>query len=189
MDINSQIYESDLFSNWCLGAKGGKHPANFTSMCKCVTELGISFPAGEEGNQSEIGDYGTYTPTVGNETIVIDHIGTIGSIQVSPKSIASDPSLARACQVDKDHIPICADVLIRLSVNDNNHERRREIQYDISKVNDQECAEAFRARLRDCSVVGVEVKNSTHCHLIQHYIHEAVLDCFLMPKDRKRKST
>ena len=148
MDANCQMYVSDLFSSWCLNVKGGKHPANFTSMCKCVDELGITLPAAEEGNHANIGEYGTYNPIVGNNTIVIDHIGTIGSIQVLlPQSISTDSSLARACQVDKDHIPICAEVLIRVSKNDNNHERRRVIHYDIPKIQDKECAAAFRVKL------------------------------------------
>ena len=97
-----------------MGPRGGKHPANFTNMAKCVSELGIVFPAGDLSKHSNVSEYGTYNPTVGNHTIVIDQIGTIGHIQVLPKSISTDPSLARACQVDKDHIPICAEVLISI---------------------------------------------------------------------------
>ena len=92
------MFESDLFSSWCLGVKGGKHPANFTSMCKCVMELGIVFPAGDENKHVNIGEHGTYNPTVGNTTIVIDQIGTTGHIQILPKSISTDPTLARACE-------------------------------------------------------------------------------------------
>ena len=97
--------------------------------------------------------------TVGNKTIVIDQIVINGHVQVIPKSIDTDPSLTRACHVDKDHIPICASVIIANSDSDNNNEWRLIIQYDISKVTDQECAAASRANLRDFLAVGVEVEN------------------------------
>ena len=187
IDANCQMYVSDQFKDWCLPVKGGEHLANFISMCKCIDELGINSPAGEEGNHTNIGEFGTYNPTVGNSSMVIDHIGTIGSIQVMPKSISTDPSLARACSVDKDHISICAVVIISVSKSDNNHERRRVIQYDLSKILDKERADAFRSRLRDFPVVGVEVENSSRCHLIQHYVHEALLDCFPKSKVQKKK--
>ena len=75
IDINSRIYESDMFSTWCLGANGGKHPGNFPSMCKCVAELGIVFPAGDESKHSNAREYGTYNLTVGSKIIVVDQIG------------------------------------------------------------------------------------------------------------------
>ena len=155
MDINSQICESDLFSNWCLGAKGGKHLADFISMCKCVTELGIVCPVGDAIKHARVGEYGTYSHTVGNKTIVVDQIGTIGHIQVLLESICIDPSLARALHVDKDHIPISAEVLIPTSSVTNHHVRRRVVKYDLSKVNDQDCAEAFRTTLHEFPVIGV----------------------------------
>ena len=80
IDINSQIYDSDLFGSWCLGPKGGKHLANFSNMSKCVSELGIELPAWDSSKHSNAGEYGTYNPTVSNQTIVIDQIGTIGHI-------------------------------------------------------------------------------------------------------------
>ena len=187
IDANCQMYVADQFSQWCLKIKGGKQPANFTSMCKCLDKLSIALPAGEECNHSNLGEYGTYTPTIGNDTIIIDHIGTIGSIQVMPRTIFSDPSLARACQVDKDHIPISAEILIRISENNLNHERRRVIKYDMTMIHDAECAEAFRTKLREFPVVGIEVENSSHCHLIQNFVHEALLECFPMSKVRKKK--
>ena len=167
--------------------KGGKQPANFTSMCKCFEKLSIALPAGEAKNHSNLGEYGTYTPTIGNETISVDHIATIGSIQVLPRTLFSDPSLARACQVDKDHIPISAELLIRVSVKDHSHERRRVVKYDMSKIHDSACAAAFRSKLREFPVVGVEVENSSHCHLIQNFVHEALLECFPMSKVKKKK--
>ena len=104
-----------------------------------------------------------------------------------PHTLSSDPSLARACQVDKDHIPISAELLIRISENDHSHERRRVIKYDMSKLHDAECAEAFRTKLREFPVVGIEVENSSHCHLIQSFVHEALLECFSMSKVMKKK--
>ena len=135
-----------------------------------------------------IGEYVTYTLTFGNEgIIIIDHIGTAGNIQVIPKSIFSDPTLARACQVDKDHIPVSADLLIRLSINDDSHERRRRItKYDISKVHDAACAEAFRTKLKDFPVVGIEVENSFQRHLIRNFVHDALLECFPLSKVGKK---
>ena len=164
MDINCQIYESELFSTWGLGSKGGKHPANFTNMCKCVSELGITFPAGDISKHSNPSEYGTYNPTVGNKAIVIDQIGTIGHIQVLPKSLGTEPGLTRALQVDKDHVPIVAEVLVPTSDVSNHHVRRRVVGYDLSKIHDTECAEAFRTKLKQFPVIGVEVENSTHCH-------------------------
>ena len=41
--------------------------------------------------------------------------------------------------------------------------------------------------MRDFPVVGVEVENSSRCHLIQHYVHEALLDCFPKSKVQKKK--
>ena len=70
------MYDAEQFSPWCLKVKGGKTPANFNSMSKCFDKLRIILPAGEECNRSNIGEYGIYTPSMGNETIVIDHIGT-----------------------------------------------------------------------------------------------------------------
>ena len=102
IDINSQIYDSDFFAGWCLGLKGGKHSANFTNMAKCVSELGIVLPAGDLSKHSNVSEYGTYNPTVGNHTIVIDQIGTIGHTQVLPNSICSDPGLIRALNVGKE---------------------------------------------------------------------------------------
>ena len=55
-------------------------------------------------------------------------------------------------------------------------------------IHDAECAEAVRTKLREFPVVGVEVENSSHCHLIQNFVHEALLECFPMSKVRKRKS-
>jgi len=187
IDANCQMYVTDQYNQWCLKVKGGKQPANFTSMCKCFEKLSIALPAGEVNNHSNLGEYGTYTPTIGNETIIIDHIATIGSIQVMPRSLFSDPSLARACQVDKDHIPISAELLIRVSENDHSHERRRVIKYDMSKIHDSECAAAFRSKLKEFPVVGIEVENSSHCHLIQNFVHEALLECFPMSKVKKKK--
>ena len=115
IDCNSRIYDSELFAGWCLGLKDGKHLANFTNMAKCVTELGIVFPAGDINKHSNANDYGTYNPTVGNHTIVIDHIGTIGHIQVVPKSVCSDLGLTRALNIGKDLIPIRAEVAIPIS--------------------------------------------------------------------------
>ena len=96
IDINSQIYEFDLFSTWCLGAKGGKHLASFNSMCKCVSELGIVFPAGDASKRVNAVEYGAYNLSVVNKIIVIDQTGTIGHIQMLPRSICTDPSLTRA---------------------------------------------------------------------------------------------
>ena len=79
-------------------------------------------------------------------------------------------------------------VIIANSNRDNNHERRRIIDHDISQVNDKECADGFRAELRDFQVVGAEVENSSHCHSIQKYLHEALVECLPMPKV-KNKST
>ena len=121
------------------------------------------------------------------QTIIIDHIATIGSIQVMPRTLFSDPSLARACQVDKDHIPISVELLIRVSENDHSHERRRVVKYDMSKIHDVECAAAFRSKLSEFPVVGIEVENSSHCHLIQNFVHEALLECFPMSKVKKKK--
>ena len=78
-------------------------------MCSCVSELGITSPAGDITKHSNPSEYGTYNPTVGNNTIVIDQIGTIGHIQVLPKSLGTEPGLTRALQVDKDDVPIVAE--------------------------------------------------------------------------------
>lgn len=187
IDINCQIYDSELFGTWGLGPKGGKHPANFTTMSKCVSELGITFPAGDISKHSNPSEYGTYNPTVGNSTIVIDQIGTIGHIQVLPGSLCTAPDLTRALQVGKDHIPIVAKVLIQTSDVSCHHVRRRVVGYDLGKLNDTECAEAFRDKLKQFPVVGVEVENSTHCHLIQNYLHEALLECFPKSGTKKKK--
>ena len=36
-------------------------------------------------------------------------------------------------------------------------------------------------------VIGVEVDNSTPCHLIQSYLREALLECFPMTRGKKEK--
>ena len=151
-------------------------------MCKCVSECGFVFPAGDASKHANMSDYGTFCPTVGNSSIIIDQIGTIGRIQVMPKSIDTYPGLSRACNVDKDHIPIGAKIVIATINSEGYNERRRIVQYDLSQIKEQECADAFRAKLRDFPVLGVEVENSSRCHLIQNYVHEALLDCFPMSK-------
>ena len=40
-------------------------------------------------------------------------------------------------------------------------------------------------QIRQFPVIGVEVENSTHCHLIQKLLREALLECF--PKSRAHK--
>ena len=187
IDIDCQIYESELFSKWEMETKGGKHPANFTTMCNCVSELGIVFPAGDLSKHSNPSEYGTYNPTVGNKTIIIDQIGTIGHIQVVPNSLCTAPDLTRALQTDKDHIPICAVVCIPTSDVSNHHVRRRVVGYDVSKIHDKECAEAFRDKIKTFPVIGVEVENSTHCHLIQNFSQEALIECFPKSSIQQKK--
>ena len=104
-----------------------------------------------------------------------------------PKSIDTFPGLSRACKVDKDHIPIGARIVIATINSEGRNERRRIVQYDLSKIKEQECADAFRAKLRDFPVLGVEVENSSHCHLIQNYVQEALLEGFPMSKCKKKK--
>ena len=79
------------------------------------------------------------------------------------------------------------ELLIRISENNHSHDRRRVVKYDMSKIHDVECAAAFRSKLREFPVVGIEVENSSHCHLIQSFVHEALLDCFPMSKVKKKK--
>ena len=189
IDINSQIYDSDVFAGWCLGQTGGKHPANFTNMAQCVSELDIVFPAGVSSKHNNVSEYGTYNPTVGNHTIVIDQIGTIGHVQMLPNSVCSDPSLTRALNIGKDHIPIRAEVLIPTSNVSNHHARRRVVEYDMAKIHDHECAAAFKTKILQFPVIGVEVENSTHCHIIQNYLHDALLECFINLVFRSKRST
>ena len=47
----------------------------------------------------------------------------------------------------------------------------------LAQVKDS-CAAAFVAKMRDFQVVSVEVENSTHCHLAQNYMHDALVECF-----------
>ena len=187
IDVNCQICESHHFCGWGLPVKGGKPPANFLSMRKCISECGFVFPAGDPTLHANMPDYGTFCPTVGNSSIIIDQIGTIGRVQIMLKSIDTFPGLSRACNVDKDHIPIGARIAIATISSEGHNERRRIVQYDLSKIKEKECADAFRAKLRDFPVLGVEVENPSHCHLIQNYVHEALLDCFSMSKNKKKK--
>ena len=97
----------------------------------------LVFPAGDASKHANMSDYGTYCPTVGNSTIIIDQIGTIGRIQVMPNSIDTFPGLSRACNVDKDHIPIGAKIVIATINSEGYNERRRIVQYDLSKIKEK----------------------------------------------------
>ena len=65
------------------------------------------------------------------------------------------------------------------------HVRKRVIKYDISKIHDVECANVFRSKLKEFPAVGIEVETSSHCHLIQNFVHDALLECFPLSKVRK----
>ena len=71
IDVNCQICESNVLQNWEFKLKGGAPPANITSMCACVTDLGMVFPAGEACKHANISEYGTYNPTIGNSSILL----------------------------------------------------------------------------------------------------------------------
>jgi len=86
------------------------------------------------------------------------------------------PAVTRG-PIGKDHIPIGARLIIACSQSKCN-DKRRKIDYDLAEVKDENCAAAFVAKMRDFLVVSVEVENSTHCHLVQNYMHDALVDCF-----------
>ena len=96
-------------------------------------------------------------------------------------------SLSRSSQVDKDHIPIGARLIVSTSTCNSNNDRRRIVKYDLAKVKCPENAKAFKAKLRDLPVVGIEVENTSHCHLIQNYLHDALVECFPMSKSVKKQ--
>jgi hypothetical protein len=123
-------------------------------------------------------------PTIGDKTICLDYIGLVNGVVCVPGSHTRHPGLARG-MINKDHIPIGANVIVSLR-NANSVHKRRIVDYDPNKFDDPEKAAAFVAILRDFPSVGVEVENTSHCFLLEIYVHDALVECF--PKDKCSKT-
>ena len=63
--------------------------------------------------------------------------------------------------------------------------KRRLLDCDLSSITDPVKANAFCAKLLEFPAVGVEIENSSHCFLLDGYVHEALVEAF--PKLTKPK--
>ena len=190
IDANSQLYKCDMYEDVEVSLKGGKPPANFTAMCKCFDELRCKLPCMWLHNYVSdfSAEFGTFHPTIGNEIIMLDYIACINNIECVPGSLCMVPAVTRG-PIGKDHIPIGARLIISSpdELGKVCNDKRRKIDYDLAKVKDEVCAAAFAAKMRDFPVVSVEVENSTHCYLVQNYMHDALVECF--PKSSETRKS
>ena len=182
IDGNSQIYKHDAFDVGDVGVTGGAPPPNYTCMTKSFLELGVALPGLHRDCcvHSDLSEYGTFVPTKSDTPITLDYIGLANGVVCVANTHCRRPGLARG-KIDKDHIPIGADVIIPIKISSSSS-KRRIVDYDHGKLNEPECRNAFAACIRDFPCVGVEVENTSHCHLLDSYVHDALVKCF--PKDR-----
>ena len=63
--------------------------------------------------------------------------------------------------------------------------KRRKIDYDVAKFSDATCAESFCELVRNIPPIPITVDNTSHCHLADTFIFDAL--CKSFPKDTHRK--
>ena len=120
----------------------------------------------------------TFTPSAGGSKVRIDYFVTENRVGVVSNSISSDFSFSLEDE-QKDHTPICAKFCVGAS-NGSSCMKRRVVGYDVKKFGNVGQCRGFEDCVRNLPSVPVYVDNTSHCHIIDHNVYEAL--CFFFPR-------
>ena len=88
--------------------------------------------------------------------------------------------------VGKDHIATMGSFVFAPSVlYGGSVPKRKKIDYDVAKFADATCAESFCELVRNIPPIPITVDNTSHCHLGDTFIFDALRKS--SPKDTHRK--
>ena len=106
-------------------------------------------------------------------------------IMCVPGSVAIVDALARGVDVT-DHRPLVVSFVIEGS-HGSAPVKRRILDYDLRSLEDPVKGRIFIDKLRLMTPVDVAVDNSSHCFLVDGYVHDALVETFPIPPERKTR--
>ncbi len=129
----------------------------------------------------------SYVPKKSNvcDAVCIDHFVGSSDVICKPHSIVQCSELAHIQAAD-DHIPI-AGFFQFPTVRSVAPIPRKKVRYDKASLGDPVKSLNFINLLNNLPVVKCNVDNTSHCHILQHNVHDALCEAF--PSNKiKRKS-
>eukprot|EP00973_Karenia_brevis_P042029 5818653-Karenia_brevis.AAC.1 len=121
-------------------------------------------------------DRATFQPHSGGVPICIDHVAVSLDVAVARRSAYVERAIptGSACE---DHWPTMLSVIMP-STGAGGYWRRRRLPYDKAKLDDPECQEHFGRILDGMPVVPYAVEPSTHLHVVNCFIAQAMTRAF-----------
>lgn len=125
----------------------------------------------------------------------IDYIACSQDVQVQEhganvwQDFESASSISKASSI-ADHLPVCLDVVV--SNTGQSQWRRRKVAYDRSLLSNPKIAQQVSAQLQNVPVIPYGVEPTSHAHLLEHCVNQAILKVLpprVGPRKRQRYMT
>jgi len=186
-DGNCQWYNTTSVNHGDVGCLTSSPPPRFTAMVKCLSASSIDMHSTmyDMYKDGQASDYATYVPTRGTNLVRIDYVGSRGKLKCVHGSIHINDDLSRNLLGKKDHRPLVASYVFQDCVGKSAHKRRL-VMYDHKSFVDQDKGSSFCHQLANMDPIVLEVDTSSHCHLIETAVHDALVASFPIPKTSKR---